>query len=163
MFILNICKSGVTYLVLQIEKNFEMEGLKLQGSLYVYFKLLQLVETDTIYYQWVVTFSERPWKTTPLATKMYVVSQERWFLATGSVILKILLLKLCGLSRQVVCHGSGLSRQVSLCMFTVTFMSHIDMQPQCMHPQIDNYLRCIVLVQNTETCVHVCFLISNPD
>ncbi len=45
-----------------------------------------------------------------------VVSQDRWFLATGSITLE------CGtfipgvscLSRQVVSHGSGLSRQVLL-------------------------------------------------
>ncbi len=44
-----------------------------------------------------------------------VVSQHRLPLVTGSVVLKCRsFCQECGLSRQVVSHGSGLSRQVSL-------------------------------------------------
>ena len=44
-----------------------------------------------------------------------VVFQDRWSLVTGSIVLKIYdLPEKSGLSRQVVSHGSGLSRQVPL-------------------------------------------------
>ncbi len=47
-----------------------------------------------------------------------VVSQDRWSLVPGSIALKCTVLppEMYGLSRQVVSHGSGLSRQVSLYM-----------------------------------------------
>ena len=45
-----------------------------------------------------------------------MVSQDRRSLVTGSVVLngRAFLPGICGLSRQVVSHGSSLSRQVSL-------------------------------------------------
>ncbi len=48
-----------------------------------------------------------------------VVGQDRWSQVTGSVILKCKsFCQVCGLSRQVVPHGSGLSRKGSLyCTF----------------------------------------------
>ncbi len=42
-----------------------------------------------------------------------VVFQDRWSLVTGSIVLNICQKK-TGLSRQVVSHNSGLSRQVPL-------------------------------------------------
>ena len=51
----------------------------------------------------------------PIGHKNVVVSQDRWSLVTGSVILKLgLLQEISGLSRQVVSHSSGLAKQVSL-------------------------------------------------
>ncbi len=48
------------------------------------------------------------------------VCQDRWSLVTGPVIVKCtsrsFCKKMCGLSKQVVSHGSGLLRQVSLYM-----------------------------------------------